>query len=60
VLQPGIDLLERSESFPANGPILVITDGACDALHLHRPHAFLLPAGKRLPFRPVGPVFELE
>jgi predicted metal-dependent peptidase len=60
VLQPGIDLLERSETFPKDGPILVITDGACDTLHLHRPHAFPVPAGKRLPFRAVGPVFELE
>jgi predicted metal-dependent peptidase len=58
-LQPAIELLERSEDFPPDGPILVITDGFCDQLVLRRPHAFLLPAGRRLPFRPVGPVFEL-
>ncbi|MBL8896014.1 MAG: hypothetical protein JNM84_00220, partial [Planctomycetes bacterium] len=60
VLQPGIELLQRSETFPADGPILIITDGACDTLQVRRAHAFLLPAGKRLPFRPIGPVFELE
>lgn len=60
ILQPGVDLLERSDTFPADGPILVITDGACDAVHVHRLHAFLLPAGARLPIRPVGPVFEIE
>jgi hypothetical protein len=27
VLQPGIDLIERADDFPATGPILVITDG---------------------------------
>jgi predicted metal-dependent peptidase len=58
-LQPGIDLLAVSETFPPDGPILVITDGACDVVTVPRPHAFLLPSGKRLPFRPVGPVFEM-
>ncbi|MCU0866777.1 MAG: VWA-like domain-containing protein [Planctomycetes bacterium] len=58
-LQPAIELLQHSEDFPPDGPILVITDGFCDQLVLRRPHAFLLPAGRRLPFRPIGPVFEL-
>ena len=31
VLQPGIDLLQRAEDFPPDAPILVITDGWCDA-----------------------------
>jgi hypothetical protein len=60
VLQPGVDLLERSDDFPAKGPILVITDADCDRLTLHREHAFLIPAGKRLPFRPDGPVFRMR
>lgn len=60
VLQLGIDLLEHSPTFPKDGPILVITDGFCDHFVVHRPHACLVPAGRRLPFRPVGPVFVLE
>jgi predicted metal-dependent peptidase len=59
VLQPAVDLLEHSTDFPRNGPILIITDGYCDVLTLAREHAFLLPEGHGLPFRPWGPVFEL-
>ncbi len=57
VLQPGIDLLLKSLDFPSDGPILVITDGYCDNLTVRRDHAFLVPAGNSLPFRPQGPVF---
>ena len=57
VLQPGIDLLERAEDFPPEGPILIITDGFCDRLNVRRDHAFLLPEGKSLPFVPKGRVF---
>src|SRR5262249_39500115 len=57
VLQRGIDLLERAEDFPKDGPILVITDGFCDALRIRRDHAFLLPKGRSLPFSARGPVF---
>ena len=57
VLQPGIDLLEHAEDFPKDGPLLVITDGWCDRVHLHREHAFLMPEGKHLPFIPRGEVF---
>lgn len=58
VLQPGVDLLENAEDFPKNGPILLITDGWIEKqLCLHHEHAFLLPRGNRLPFRPKGPVF---
>ena len=57
VLQPGIRLLERAEDFPADGPILVITDAECDVVRIRREHAFLVPAGARLPFTPRGPVF---
>ncbi|MEV0233521.1 hypothetical protein [Nonomuraea sp. NPDC050786] len=57
VLQPGVRLLEQADDFPPDGPILVITDGACDVLHIRREHAFLVPQGASLPFRPRGPVF---
>ena len=60
ILQPGVDLLEHTEDFPRTGPILIITDGWCDRLHIHRPHAFLLPVGHGLPFVPKGPVFRLK
>ena len=60
-LQPGIDLLEHDAAFPKNAPVLIITDGACDTLQLHgREHAYLVPWGKRLPFRVKGPVFKLK
>jgi hypothetical protein len=57
VLQPGLDLLDGSRDFPPAGPVLVITDGWCDVLRVRRDHAFLVPAGNRLPFVPKGPVF---
>ncbi|WP_067174385.1 vWA domain-containing protein [Microtetraspora niveoalba] len=60
VLQPGIDLLERADDFPPEGPILVITDGACDVVRIRREHAFLIPAAAHLPFRPRGPVFRMS
>lgn len=60
VLQPGIDLLINAEDFPDDAPILVITDGWCDQLKIHRDHAFLIPAGEKLPFPARGPVFEIS
>ncbi|HVY62688.1 MAG TPA: peptidase [Planctomycetota bacterium] len=60
VLQPAIDLLERAPDFPSDGPILVITDGLCDRLAIRRSHAFLLPAGRSLPFLPKGEVFRIS
>lgn len=58
ILQPGIDLLEQAADFPKDGPILVITDGLIEEkLYLHREHAFLVPKGRRLPFRARGKVF---
>jgi predicted metal-dependent peptidase len=60
VLQPGVRLLERADDFPADGPILVITDGYCDVVRVRREHAFLVPAGARLPFTPRGPVFRIR
>jgi hypothetical protein len=60
ILQPGIDLLERAEDFPADGPLLIMTDGLCDKLQVRRAHAFLIPAGHALPFVPKGPVFCID
>ncbi|MFE0134530.1 hypothetical protein ACFWY6_23655, partial [Streptomyces sp. NPDC059037] len=60
VLQPGIDLLQRAEDFPAAAPVLVITDGECDVLRVRREHAYLLPSGGRLPFTARGPVFRVR
>lgn len=57
VLQPGIDLLLTADDFPKDGPLLIITDGQCEPLRVPREHAYLLPAGKRLPFRTTAPVF---
>ena len=59
-LQPAIDLLERAQDFPKEGPILIITDGECDPLHIKREHAFLMPANGRLPFRAKGPIFRIS
>ncbi len=58
VLQPAVDLLINSKDFPKNGPILIITDAMIeDDLKVKREHAFLVPKGSRLPFRPKGKVF---
>lgn len=61
VLQPGVDLLEKSSDFPKDGPILIITDGWIeDHIRIRREHAFLVPRGRRLPFVPRGKVFYFE
>ncbi|HWD82092.1 MAG TPA: hypothetical protein VG497_24510 [Kribbella sp.] len=60
VLQPGVDLLERADDFPAHGPILLITDGQCDVVRVRREHAWLIPRGASLPFTARGPVFRVE
>lgn len=58
VLQPGINTLENATDFPKDGPILIITDGAIeDHLDIKHEHAYLLPQGKRLPFRARGQIF---
>jgi predicted metal-dependent peptidase len=59
-LQPGIKLFDNAKDFPKDAPILIFTDGECDVLEIKREHAFLMPVGNRLPFAPVGPVFELK
>jgi predicted metal-dependent peptidase len=60
VLQPGVNLLERADDFPADGPILIITDGQCDVVRIRHEHAWLIPAGATLPFTPKGPVFRVQ
>ncbi|MFI6866827.1 hypothetical protein [Nocardia sp. NPDC050406] len=60
VLQPGIRLLEKADDFPVDGPILIVTDGECDVVRVRREHAYLVPAGRGLPFRPQGPVFRMR
>jgi len=60
ILQPAIELLERADDFPKDGPLLLITDGFCDRLTIRREHAFLLPEGRHLPFVPKGRVFWLR
>lgn len=60
ILQPGIQCVLEARDFPKNGPILVITDGACDTLHIPREHAFLLPEGARLSFQNRAPVFRFS
>ena len=60
-LQPAVDLLQTAKDFPKDGPILIITDGWIeDHLDVKREHAYVLPAGARLPCRPRGEVFYLS
>ncbi|MFB9688039.1 DUF2201 family putative metallopeptidase [Amycolatopsis plumensis] len=59
ILQPGVDLLQRAADFPADGPILIITDAYCDHVRPRREHAYLVPRGARLPFVARGPVFRV-
>ena len=61
VLQPGVNMLEKAKDFPKNGPILIITDGYIESdLRIKREHAFLIPYGKRLPFKAKGKIFYME
>lgn len=58
ILQPAVSLIEKAEDFPADGPILIITDGFIeDNLRIQHEHAYLLPKGNKLPFIPKGKVF---
>lgn len=57
-LTPAVELLEHAKDFPDTGPILVITDGDIESnLHIHRKHAFLIPQGRKLPFKAKGEIF---
>ena len=61
ILQPGVDALEKAKDFPVTGPILIITDGYIEEnLKVKREHAYLIPDGNKLPFRPKGKVFYME
>lgn len=64
VLQPGVDVIGNLMSrgdFPKIGPVLILTDGGCESdLSVAHEHAFLLPAGRSLPFRARGEVFFVE
>lgn len=60
VLGPAVAHLQRAADFPKDAPILVITDGLCDTFTVSRDHAFLMPMGRRLPFRTHAPVFHFE
>ncbi|MCM1132841.1 MAG: hypothetical protein NC340_05165 [Ruminococcus flavefaciens] len=58
VLQPAVGLLENAKDFPKKAPVLIITDGEIEPnFCIKREHAFLIPKGKSLPFRPSGKVF---
>ncbi len=59
-LQPAVTFLEQMEDFPEDAPLLILTDGETDVFHIKRPHAFVLPKGKRLPFTPRGDVFYIR
>lgn len=45
MLQPGIDLLERSEDCSKEGPLLIITGGWRDRFSVKREQAFPTPLG---------------
>lgn len=61
ILQPGVDAVEKAKDFPVSGPILIITDGYIEKdLKVKREHAYLIPNGNKLPFRPKGKVFYME
>lgn len=61
ILQPAVDLLIKARDFPKTAPVLIITDGEIEPdLRVQREHAFLLPQGASLPFRPAGKVFHFK
>ncbi len=59
-LQRAVDLLEGAKDFPKNAPILILTDGFIDDLSIHRPHAYVLPAGSRLPYKTEESIFYVK
>lgn len=60
VLMPGVRLLETARDFPTSAPILLITDGASDALTIRREHAFLTPSHAKFEYRTQGPIFRMR
>lgn len=44
VLQPAVSFLHRQPDFPADAPVMILTDGGCEEeLPVPRPHCFVLP-----------------
>ncbi len=61
ILQPGVDVLQGALDFPEDAPLLILTDALCENdLVVRREHAFVIPWGAKLPFKPRGPVFEVK
>lgn len=61
VLQTAVNLLQGQKDFAKECPILIITDGFCEAdLQVANDHAFLLSTGMRLPFATRKPVFQMS
>lgn len=57
-LQPAVDLLEKTDDFPKDAPVLLITDGMIEPhIDIKRKHAWLIADGKRLPFQTKATVF---
>ena len=56
-LQHGVDLLHADASFPAAGPLLLLTDGHGERVRVHHDHAWLTTGHLRFATR--GPVFHL-
>ena len=62
VLQPTVSFLHRQPNFPADAPLMNITDGWCEEkLLVVRDHCFVLPrkgwSEDAMPLRTSGPVF---
>ena len=58
VLQHGVDLLRHDAGFPTEAPVLLVTDGRCERVRVHRDHAWVTTG--QLPFATSGPVFRLN
>ena len=59
-LQPAVELFEELLDFPADAPLLILTDGFTDVFHVKRTHAFVLPKGRQMPFAARGDVFYIS
>lgn len=59
-LQPAVDLLERADDFPADGPVLLATDTEIGYVKVRREHAWLVPKSRRLPFNTHAPIFYVD
>jgi hypothetical protein len=59
-VQHRLRLREHAKDFPADGPVLIVTDGDCDTLRVRREHDYLIPARASLPFTAKGPIFRIS